>query len=228
MKRFGFVQHFNWRILLLRVLVNAGALLITAGIVPHIYFVDRRLFVVLWMAIVLGVLNALVKPVVQFLTLPFVFATYGVVIVLINAGLLWLLSVLFPSLFEVDGLAWALLGGLVMGLLGSLLEGLLGVTPPIVPEKYGAVRQQLSRRLQPVPSALAQAAAPGAVPAAVAVSAEAAPAGAPPSLDPSAAGIEGPSEPLPSDEPASAAAGVDATWGAGSGEPVPDTTGSEG
>jgi putative membrane protein len=166
MKKFGFVQHFNWRILLLRVLVNAGALLITALIVPDIYFVDRRLFVVLWMALVLGVLNALVKPVVQFLTLPFIFATGGVVVVLINAGLLWLLSALFPGLFAVNSFGWALLGGLVMGLLGSFLEALLGVTPPIVPEKYASVRQRIAGRPQPLPGILTPAgeaaAAPGA------------------------------------------------------------------
>lgn len=56
------------------------------------------------------------NPVVQFLTLPFIFATYGVVIVLINAGLFWFLSALFPSLFAVNGLPWALLGGVVIGL----------------------------------------------------------------------------------------------------------------
>jgi putative membrane protein len=175
MKKYAFVQHFNWRILLLRVLVNAGALLITAIVVPDIYFVDRRLLVVLWMALMLGVLNALVKPVVQFLTLPFIFATGGVVVVLINAGLLWLLSFLFPGLFAVNSFGWALLGGLVMGLLSSFLEALLGVTPPIVPEKYATLRQQVSRQSLTFPATLAQAASSGEQSGAPAGPAEATP-----------------------------------------------------
>jgi putative membrane protein len=242
MKRFNFIQHFNWRILLLRVLVNASALLITAVIVPRIYFVDRRFVILLWMALMLGVLNALVKPVVQFLTLPFIFATYGVVVVLINAGLLWFLSVLFPSLFAVNGFVWALLGGLVMGLISSFLESLLGVASPIVPEKYGSMRQQISSQPQALQSILAQAALSGEASGALAVSAKAAaaadvPDGAPPSPEPLAAGRDDRSEPVASGgtappAPAAPVAEGMASAGAGAGAPPSapdaDSAGSEG
>jgi putative membrane protein len=159
MKKLPLIKHFSWRVLLLRVLANAAVLLITAGIVPNIDFVDRRILVVLGMALMLGVLNGVVKPIVQFLTLPFIFATYGVVVVLINAGLLWLLSVLFSERFAVDGWFWALLGGAVMGLLGSFLESLLGVSPPIVPENYRSLQQHGSR-----PAWATQTIAPQAAP----------------------------------------------------------------
>jgi putative membrane protein len=197
MRKFAFVQYFNWRVLLLRVLVNAIALLITAAIVPHIYFVDRHFLTLLWMALVLGILNGLVKPIVQFLTLPFIFATSGVVIVLINAGLLWFLSVLFPSLFAVNGFAWALLGGLVMGLLGSFLESALGVTPPIVPEKYGSLRQQIGTQSHAVQTMLARSASSSQT--------SGAPAAAPSPLEPPAASIEDGSEPVAPNEMAPAA-----------------------
>ena len=229
MKRFALVQHFNWRILLLRVLVNASVLLITAAIVPKIYFVDRHLLTLLWMALVLGVLNALVKPVVQFLTLPFIFGTYGVVIVLINAGLLWLLSALFPSLFAVDGNGWALLGGFVMGLLGSFLESLLGVTPPIVPEKYGSLRQQIDTQSHVLQTILIRPASSSQT--------SGAPAAAPSPLEPPAASIKVGSVPAASNETAVAASlvlqveGIDAA-SAESEEPpvgpVADSTESEG
>ncbi len=190
MKRFGFIQNFDWRILLLRILVNAIALLVTAGVVPNIYFVDRRFVILLWMAVVLGVVNALVKPVVQFLTLRFIFVTYGVVVVLVNAGLLWFLSILFPSLFVVDGLPWALVGGVIIGLLSSFLESLLGVTAPIVPETNDAVRQRIRSRAQGLPSAIPQAA-----PAALALSEEPVPSlavvGLPSVPEPAATGTEG-------------------------------------
>jgi putative membrane protein len=229
MRKFAFVQYFNWRVLLLRVLVNAVALLITAAIIPHIYFVDRHFLTLLWMALVLGVLNGLVKPVVQFLTLPFIFATSGVVIVVINAGLLWFLSVLFPSLFAVNGFAWALLGGLVMGLLGSFLESLLGVTPPIVPEKYGSLRQQIGTQSHALQTILVRPASSSQT--------SGAPAAAPSSLEPPAASIEDGSEPVASNEtePTEPAVLQEEGTGPASAEPeeppvglVADTTESEG
>jgi putative membrane protein len=143
MKISQFIKQFNWRFLLVRILMNAIALAITAIIVPEIYFVDRSVWNWLLMALMLGVLNALLKPVLQFLTLPFIFVTYGLVVVIVNALLLWLLSLIFPNRFAVENLLWALLGGLVLGLLSSFLESLLGLTMPIVPEEETALRRQL-------------------------------------------------------------------------------------
>ena len=240
MKRFAFIQHLNWRVLLLRVLVNAIALLVTSLFLPHIYFLEPRLLSLLWMALVLGVINALVRPVVQFLTLPFIFATYGVVVVLINAGLLWLLSVLFPSLFAVDGLIWALVGGAVIGLLSSFLESLLGVTPPIVPEKYDSVRQRIRSQPPALPAVLAQATSSGDAPGALVVPAAGrpapaptAPAGAPSVREPRAAGAEAGPEPAPADGGAPAATTAeelmpaDAAPGAVREAPGLESTGSE-
>jgi putative membrane protein len=145
-----FLRQFNWRFLLVRILVNAIAVVITAAVTPKIYFVDKTFFSWLLIAVMLGVLNALLKPVLQFLTLQFIFVTYGLVIVLVNALILWLLSVLFPARFAVDNLWWALVGGLVLGLLSSFLESLLGLTMPIVPEEEAALRRQLEEEARHV------------------------------------------------------------------------------
>jgi putative membrane protein len=131
-----FRKQFRWKILLLRVPVNGLALIITALLVPNIYFVNRSLGSILLMAVMLGILNAIVKPVVQFLTLPFLFASYGLIVVLINALILRLLARLFPSNFAVQGLLWAIIGGAVIGLVSSFLENLFGITPPITREKH--------------------------------------------------------------------------------------------
>jgi len=140
-------RQFNWRMLLLRVIVNALALLITVALTPHIYFINRSLGMWLFMAVILGLLNALIKPIVQFLTLRFIFATYGLVLALINGVLLVLLELLFPEHFAVDGLIfWPLVGGLVLGIASAVLENLLGLTPPIVSEKFPAVRQRIKDR----------------------------------------------------------------------------------
>ena len=144
------LKQFNWRFLLVRFLVNAVAVAITAAVTPKIYFVDKSIWSWLLITVMLGVLNALLKPALQFLTLRFIFVTYGLVIVLVNTLILLLLSYLFPDRFAVDNLWWALVGGLVLGLLSSFLESLLGLTMPIVPEEETALRRQLEEEARHV------------------------------------------------------------------------------
>ena len=150
MKLTRFLKQFNWRFLLVRILVNALALAVTAAIVPKIYFVDKSAWSWLLMAVMLGVLNALLKPVLQFLTLQFLFVTFGLVVVLVNALILLLLSALFPTRFAVDNVLWALVGGLVLGLLSSFLESLLGLTMPIVDDEPAELRRQLEEQARRV------------------------------------------------------------------------------
>jgi putative membrane protein len=142
-RRISFWRNFNWRILLLRILINAVALLLTAALVPDIYFVDRSLRSLLLLALGLGVLNAFVKPVLQVLTLHFIFASYGLIVILINTLILYLLAFFFPARFAVDHLLWAFVGGALIGAIGSLLESLLGVTAPIVGDRYPNVRTKI-------------------------------------------------------------------------------------
>lgn len=150
MKINRFLKQFNWRFLLVRILVNAIALAVTAIIVPKIYFVDKSIWNWLLMAIMLGVLNALIKPILQVLTLQFLFVTYGLVVVFVNTLILLLLSFLFPARFAVTNLLWALVGGLVLGLLSSFLESLLGLTMPIVPDEPPELRHQLEEQARQV------------------------------------------------------------------------------
>ncbi len=139
-------QSFNWRMLLMRVLVNMLALAFTALVVPKIFFVDNSLLAWVVMGAALGILNAVGKPIIQFLTLRFIFVTVGLVLVVINAAMLYLLSWLMPDLFAVDSLLWAAVGGLMLGIANAFLENLLGLSPPIVSEKYPAIRQRVQDR----------------------------------------------------------------------------------
>jgi putative membrane protein len=150
----------------MRLAINALALMITALLVPNIYFVDRRPATVLLMAIALGVLNAVVKPIVHFVTLQLIFATYGAIIMLVNAVLLVLLSRLFPGIFAVSGVLWAILGGALIGLVSAVLESLLGVTPPILAEGFAdRIRPKAGVEVleQALASELSEAAAPAGV-----------------------------------------------------------------
>jgi putative membrane protein len=139
-------RQFNWRMVLMRIVVNALALLVTVALVPNLYFVDRSVLSWFFLAIALGVLNAVVKPIIQFATLRFIFATYGLVLVLINTVLLLLMAWLFPERFMVTSFLWALVGGAVIGVTSAMLESLLGITPPIVSEKYPELREKIKAR----------------------------------------------------------------------------------
>src|SRR5262249_25517602 len=64
-------------------------------------------------ALVLGVLNALVRPVLLLLTLPFTLLTLGLFILVVNALVFWLATAL-PVGVQVDGFGGALLGAIVV------------------------------------------------------------------------------------------------------------------
>jgi putative membrane protein len=137
-------RHFAWRLLLLRFFVNAVSLALTAIIVPHIFFAGNyRILTWLLVSAAFGLLNAFIKPLVQVVMLPFMFVSYGLVVVLINAIMLWILDLIFPTRFIVDHVFWALLGGMVFGLLSGFLENLLGLTPPIFEGNPEALREEI-------------------------------------------------------------------------------------
>jgi putative membrane protein len=138
-------RSFNWRMLLMRFIVNLAALTITLLLVPKINLVDRTLASWLWLALMLGLLNTFIKPIIQVLTLRFIFATTGLIVILINAFILLLLSWLFPQYLQAN-FFWALVAGAVLGLTATFLESLFGLTPPVVSEKYPEIRQRVKDR----------------------------------------------------------------------------------
>jgi putative membrane protein len=155
--------QLNWRMLLVRWLMHALVLLIVALLVPKIYFTDRRVWVWLMVAAGFGVLNSVIRPLLQALMLQLFFVSLGLVLALINGFMLYLVSWVFPNRFAVDSIFWALVGGLLAVLLGVFLEGLFGLTRPIVPESETELRQRLKAQdrsliyafLRPRPVALA-------------------------------------------------------------------------
>lgn len=87
----------------------------------------------LLLAIVAGLVNGLVKPIVRLLSLPVRMATLGLFSFVINAGLLLLIAWLsgqfdipfsiagFPPDFSVDALLWALIGSVVLSIITSIV-----------------------------------------------------------------------------------------------------------
>jgi len=124
-------EYGNWRMLLMRIILNGCAVTITALVLPGIHANWRPGGFVI-AGVVFGVLNALVKPALQFLLLPAIFATYGTVVAFVNGLLLLVLDRITGGLIEIDGVLPFFTGGAVVGVIGLLLEHLLGLSPPIV------------------------------------------------------------------------------------------------
>jgi putative membrane protein len=76
-------------------------------------------------ALVLGLVNAFVRPVMVLLTLPLTVVTFGLFLFVVNALVLWLVAALVPG-FRVQGFWAALLGSLVLTLLNLAVAVLLG------------------------------------------------------------------------------------------------------
>ncbi|HYE42310.1 MAG TPA: phage holin family protein [Caulobacteraceae bacterium] len=98
---------------LIRAVVSALALWLAAVLVPGIGFSGIGSLILA--AVLLGVVNALVKPVLVILTLPLTILTLGLFLLVVNAAMLGLVGALVPG-FEVDGFWAALLGALVVSL----------------------------------------------------------------------------------------------------------------
>jgi putative membrane protein len=75
--------------------------------------------------LLLGVVNAVVRPIAIILTLPFTILTIGFFLLVINAGMLWLVAAMLPG-FHINGFGAAFLAALfvsITGWIGSMLIG---------------------------------------------------------------------------------------------------------
>lgn len=109
---------------LLRLLVNAAALWIATQIVPGVRHSGPWTSLLL-VALVFGLLNAIVRPILKLLTCPLILLTLGLFTFVINALMLWLTSAVSESFglgFHVDGFVAAFLGALVVTVISVLLS----------------------------------------------------------------------------------------------------------
>jgi putative membrane protein len=109
---------------LLRLLINGVALWVATLIVPGVTY-SGGFLTFLAVALVFGLLNALVRPVLRLLTCPLMILTLGLFTFVINAIILWLTSALSAKLdlgFHVSGFGAAFLGALVISIVSVLLS----------------------------------------------------------------------------------------------------------
>jgi putative membrane protein len=126
--------------LVVRWFVNAVALLAAAFVVPGIRLTSSGAtpgpdawMTLAVVALIFGVINAIIRPIVLVLTLPLTLVTLGLFVFVVNALMLWLtgrVAAAFDLGFRVDGFGAALLGALVISVVSMLLGRLLVVERP--------------------------------------------------------------------------------------------------
>jgi len=107
--------------LIIRWLLNALAVFLAAQLVPGIEL--KGFGTALLAALILGLVNTFIRPVLVFFTLPLSFLTLGLFIFVINALMFWLVSALIPG-FEVDGFLSAFLGAIIVSIVSWALYGI--------------------------------------------------------------------------------------------------------
>jgi len=113
---------------LIRLLITAVALWAAVELIPGIEHSGPWLNLV-GVALVFGIVNAVIRPLLLMLTCPLVLLTLGLFIFVLNALMLMLTGALSNALglgFTVDGFLPALLGGLVVGLVSTALNIIVG------------------------------------------------------------------------------------------------------
>lgn len=107
--------------LLAQLLLNASAVFITAYILPGVN-VDNFIVAII-VAVVLGIVNMILRPILIFLTIPVTVLTLGLSIFVINALLVLLVARIVPG-FHVDNFWWALAFSLILSVVTSFLNAL--------------------------------------------------------------------------------------------------------
>lgn len=102
--------------IILSILLNALALLITAYIVPGFNVANFQS--ALLAAIVLGIINTFIKPILLFLTFPLTIVTLGLFIFVVNAIVLFMASAVVPGL-TIAGWLPAVLGAIVLSVVST-------------------------------------------------------------------------------------------------------------
>jgi putative membrane protein len=117
---------------LIRLLVNAAALWVATRLVPGVTF-DGGALPFFGVALVFGVVNATLRPLLKVLTFPLIIVTLGLFALVVNGLMLWLTSSLSASLglgFHVSGFWPAFWGSIVVSLTSLVLSMLVSDPSP--------------------------------------------------------------------------------------------------
>jgi putative membrane protein len=107
----------------LRVVIVALGLWVATLLLPGLYFSGPG--VLLGAALLLGIVNAIVRPIAIILTLPLTLLTLGLFLLVVNAAMLGLVALLL-SRFQISGFWTALGASLIVSVTGWIASGLIG------------------------------------------------------------------------------------------------------
>ena len=117
---------------LLRLAISAAALAVATAVLPGIELTTgsttEKLLTLIAVALIFGVINAFLKPIIKTIGCLFYLLTLGLVALVVNALLLWLASVVAGWLklpFHITGFVPAFLGALIIGVVTWLLSVLI-------------------------------------------------------------------------------------------------------
>lgn len=110
----------NW---LIRLLLNGLAVVLTAYILPGVSVSDYG--TALLVALILAIVNVVVKPILIILTIPITILTLGLFLLVINAAIILFVDNLVDG-FSVGGFWWALLFSLILSIFNSVFSDLAG------------------------------------------------------------------------------------------------------
>jgi putative membrane protein len=105
--------------LLGQLIINIIALLVVEYIVPG--FTLESTQAILVAAVIIGVVNTFIKPVVQIIALPLSILTLGLTAFLVNVVLLWFVAAIVPG-FEIDSFLTAALASILLALVSAFLH----------------------------------------------------------------------------------------------------------
>ncbi len=111
----------------LRWVVNAIALFLAVYLIPGVRL-EGGWVSILWLALIFGLINAFLRPLLTLLTCPLIVLTLGLFTLLINTFLFWLTSQVgqaFGIGFTIDGFWSAFLGGLVVSVVSIIMSLIL-------------------------------------------------------------------------------------------------------
>jgi len=115
--------------LLLSWILNAISLAILVyAIAPffHIGVTAHNLGTLVIAALVFGIVNAIVRPILTLLSIPLIVVTLGLFLFVVNALLLWLVGAIVPG-FHVDGFWAAFWGAIWLGIISWIVNGIGGI-----------------------------------------------------------------------------------------------------
>ena len=108
---------------IVRLIINIVAILIISYLFPSLIWVDT-FWAALVTALLLGIVNAIIRPILVLLTLPLTLVTLGLFLLVINGLMLWLVSALVSG-FHVSGFWGAVLGSILISIVSWILSRFL-------------------------------------------------------------------------------------------------------